>query len=374
MTTTTFLYAALISAGVLIVVLTGIWWYRRNRRTDAPVNPYIEGLTLLIDGNRTEAFHRLQQAVRSGVAPTDAYIRLGKLLRESGDAGKALQIHKSLTVKTNLSKREKAELVINIAQDYSQLGKPDQAVNVLEMAVRKNGIREPRVYFALARESHTVGDTERAFDYLRELKKAGAVTDADLALYLSKAAEKVGEDGNVKEARKLASRALKLDPDSAAALLTLGNLEEKAQNLSAAIDSWTRAAVLSAELAPAALGSLERSMFQAGNFSDMEKVYRDIIGSRPSDELATVGLASFYRKQGRSEEAVGILEGYLSDQPESVRSAMLLMSMYATSGDTESLERFLDENEVRFAPAGNRFGAGGSQDDIFDLLGSRYES
>lgn len=341
MSTNTIILIAAAAVLIIAVIAVAIWWRRPQER---PENPYIDALRLLVDGDRRRAFEKLQAAVRSGSAPTDAYIRLGKLLREDGDASKALQIHKSLTVKSDLTRAEKVELFVNIAEDYSRLGRADQAVSVLETVVRKLNLRDAPVYTILARESHRLGRTEDAYGYLRDLKKVDSLGDREIALYLASAGSGLGAE-RARDARRTLQRALKHDANCAPAHLALGDVEESADDAGRAIEHWRRAAVLSAELSRPALTRLAKLMFERGTFSEIENVYREVLTARPDDEYATLSLASFYRKQGRIEDAILMLEEYRAAHPRSVESTLLLTGMYAAARDTAELERFLDENE-----------------------------
>jgi lipopolysaccharide biosynthesis regulator YciM len=346
--TTITIVAAVIVVAILAVsasVMLRGGGLRRRRES----NPYVGALRSLIDGDRDAAFSLLQKAIKSGKAPADAYIRLGRLLREDGNAGKALQMHRSLTVKPDLSRREKIELFINIAQDYSQLGNSSQAIGVLETAVKSMGLKEPEVFRLLAREYHVLGKTEDAYRCLKELKRAHVVGDRELSLYLATAGDRVAEENDLKEARKLLQRALKHDSDNPSVRLSMGNLEEKLGNEDGALDHWKRAAVASPELAADALRRVEHVMFQRGTFGDIEKVYRDVLEARPWDEYATLALASFYKKQGRGVEAIEFVEEYRSMHPESIGSALVLTSLYATHKDEATLEKFLEENETQAA-------------------------
>ena len=132
---------------------------------------YVAALRLMIDGQPDEALRSLQAAVKGGKAPTDAYIRLGNLLRERGDASRAAQIHQSLTVKDNLARDEKVELFLSLAEDYAALGKSDKSVKTLESAVKSLGIRDPRVFVKIAKHYHVVGDSEKAYEALKEARK-----------------------------------------------------------------------------------------------------------------------------------------------------------------------------------------------------------
>jgi len=138
---------------------------------------------------------------------------------------------------------------------------------------------------------------------------------------------------------------LRHDPECASALLALGRLAEQSGDMAEAIRHWRRTAQLSPELAPVALRSLERALYQRGTFNEIESVYREVLESRPADENAALALASFYRKQGRTGDAVHLLEDYRHANPGSVAGTVLLSSIYASRGDADELEDFLDRSE-----------------------------
>lgn len=341
----TTLYIVAAVAVVLIFALSTAAVMRGRVGRERADDPYVAGLKAIIDGDRNGAYSSLQKSVKTGKAPTDAYVRLGRFLRDNGNPDKALQIHRSLTVKPNLTRREKIELFVNIAQDYSQLGNSGQAIRVLESAVSSMGLKDPEVFRLLAKEYNLVGKTEDAYRCLKEMKRAGTIGERELSLYLSTAGERLAEDGDLKEARKLLQQALKHDSENPVARLTAGNVEDKLGNEEGALDHWKEAALSSPELSVEALKNLERVMFQRGTFGDIERVYRDVLDARPWDEYATLALASFYKKQGRGDEAIEFLEEFRGMHPESVGPTVLLTSLYATHKGPDVLEKFLDENE-----------------------------
>jgi lipopolysaccharide biosynthesis regulator YciM len=308
---------------------------------------YVTALKQIVDGHLDEAFRSLQSAVKGERAPTDAYIRLGNLLRERGDASRAAQIHQSLTVKDNLARDEKIELYLSLAEDYAALGKSDKSVKTLETAVKTLNIRDPRVFLKIAKHYHVVGDAEKAYEALKEARKHGSLSERELALYLNTVAERLVDQKDVKEARKVLHRALRHDPDCAAALLLLGDVDQRLDDTDEAIEHWRRAAMLSAQLAGAALRKLEKVLFERGRFGDIEDVYNDVRSARGGDEAATVAIASFFEKQGRGDDAIQLLEEYLSVFPESERARLLLAFLYARYRDSDALQHFLDEAMVQ---------------------------
>jgi lipopolysaccharide biosynthesis regulator YciM len=187
-----------------------------------------------------------------------------------------------------------------------------------------------------------MGQHERAYSALKEATRLGGGTERELALYLASIAETLRERGERKEARKTLQRALKHDPNCAPCLLMLGDIAEEEERLDGAIKHWSQVAVLSPELAGTTLHKLETTLFEKGRFGDIEKIYNDVRAARAGDEAACLGLAAFYKKQGRGEEAITLLEEHLTVHPDSAAAALLLASFYAKYRDAETLERFLD--------------------------------
>jgi lipopolysaccharide biosynthesis regulator YciM len=315
---------------------------RKNRPTSQEA--YIAALKRMIDGDAESALQALQTAVRSGQAPTDAYIRLGNLLRLRGDVSKAVQIHQSLTVKTDLTKEEKVELFLNLAEDFAAMGNSEKSVRTLETAVKTLNIKDPLVFLKIAKQYHVLGETDKAYDALKEARKYGGLGERELALYLASAAANLMEKEDTKEARKTLNRALKHDANCAPAQVMAGDLAEAAGEIDEAIDRWRRAAVLSPQLAPTVLHKLETILFDKGRFGEIEKIYNDVRHARGSDESALLGIAAFYKKQGRGDEAIQLLEDYLTVVPDSVRCRLLLASLFAKYRDMETLEHFLDQS------------------------------
>ncbi len=328
----------------LVVLGAAAFTYRRVARRAPEENPYVDALKLLVDGRHNEAFARLQEAVRRGGAPADAYIKLGNLLRSRGEVSKALQIHQSLTVKPNLTKSERIQLYLGLAEDHAMLGNSQRSVAVLETAVRQLNVKDAQVYSMLAKHLHVLGFRDRAYEALKDARKLGGTGERELALYLTSAAEALAEKGEYREARKTLHRALRHDPNCVACLLVLGNIAERDEELDDAIDHWRQVALLSPQLAGTALLKLERTLFERGRFSEIEKVYDAVRRARGDDEAASLGLSAFYEKQGRADDAIQLLEDYLGVHPDSVPARVLLTSLYARYRDAETLERFVDES------------------------------
>jgi lipopolysaccharide biosynthesis regulator YciM len=350
----------LAGVAVALLVVGARWIVRRDqqsRRVERATDPYIEGLKLLIDGRKPEAFVRLQESIFAGGAPPDAFVRIGRMLRENGDAAKALQVHKSLTVKSDLTREEKVAVYANVAEDYAALGHSERALRTVEGAMRRTGLRDAALSAIAARACHELGRTEEAYEHLKESKKLGGTTGREIALYLVTVAETDAHEGRTREARKALQRALRHDPECAPALVAMGLLEEQADDVVDAIRLWREAARLSPDMAPVALRNLERVLYHRGTFNEIETVYRELLEARPEDEHAALALASFYRKQGRVDDALRLLEEYRGSNPSTVKGTVMLSSMLASRGEGDDLETFLDRSD-RMLSRGDRYRCG----------------
>jgi lipopolysaccharide biosynthesis regulator YciM len=108
---------------------------RHERQVERISDPYADALRMLADGKGGDAFVKLQQAVIAGSAPPDAYVRIGRMLRERGDAERALQVHRSLTVKSDLTHRERVDIFANVAEDLLALSQPERALRTTQQQI-----------------------------------------------------------------------------------------------------------------------------------------------------------------------------------------------------------------------------------------------
>lgn len=344
---TNIIYGIIILAAIVVVtvlVLVSIAGRRKQRQLS---DPYIEALQLLIEHDQSGAFHKLQEAVKASKAPTDAYLRLGQLLRERGDAARALQIHQSLTVKSNLTRQEKQSLFLNLAEDYDRLKKPERAIKLLETISKQVHAKDPAIHFALVKHYNQLGRADRAYEHLKILKQLHAIDDRKIALHLATRGEKLLQAGDSKEARKTLQKALKHDPECAPALLISGTIDAQDDEIDDAIRKWTAVARLSRELAGKALDHLQDKLFEKGQFSKIERIYKEILESRASDERVTLALARLYQKQGRIDDSISLLKEFLSWHPESIHASLLLISVFAKQEDIDSVNQTVDECMTR---------------------------
>ena len=89
---------------------------------------YAEGLDMLVSGKRIAAYKNFKSIINEDSNNIKAYLRLGQILREGGNAIKALKIHKSLMLRKKITTYEKIELHKNMALNYYELDNFDKSI------------------------------------------------------------------------------------------------------------------------------------------------------------------------------------------------------------------------------------------------------
>jgi lipopolysaccharide biosynthesis regulator YciM len=312
---------------------------KRGRRSNR--NYYIDALHALIEGRRDDALKLLLKAVRMGESSTDAYLQLGNLLREKGQNDRALQLHKSLMVRRDLSEEEEKAVTVAIADDFDALGKTERAIQSLEQLSRRR--KDPEVMLSLHRLHHRSGDYEKALASLKDVGKINRSYDgAKRASYLTSVADRLIRDGQSSEANRYLDRARREDRNSVPALYLSGMQAMKEGDLDAAASNLERLLEVDIGYFTEVLPHLKKALFESGRFQDLERLLTGLMRQHPGKTELITELASFYEKKGELDEAVRILEEekeLLSGDPI---AASRLASLYLQRSETESARRTLE--------------------------------
>lgn len=328
------LAAALALLGLLLLLQR-----KRGRRSSR--NYYVDALHALIDGRSDDALKLLMNAVRMGETSTDAYLQLGNLLREKGQNDRALQLHKGLMVRRDLSDAEEKTVTVAIAEDFDSMGKTERAVQTLEQLTKRR--KDPEVMLFLHRLHHRKGDYDKAFASLKDVGKLDrSYGGGKRAAYLASVADRLIHDGQGEDAERYLDRSRKEDRDSIPALYLSGMQAMKAGDLDAATSSLERLLEIDIGYFSEVLPHLKKALFESGRFQDLERLLTGLLGRHPEDTELLTELASFYERKGELDSAIRILEeekGLLAGDPI---AAARLASLYLQRGETESARKVLD--------------------------------
>jgi lipopolysaccharide biosynthesis regulator YciM len=315
-----------------------------------PETPYQHGLNALLAGDREEALRAFADTVREDSGNVDAYIHLANLLRERGDAARALQIRRDLTVRAGLSAGQERAIREGLVRDLIALGRPAEAVleaRALRELDRKNG----SALKLLMKAHEAAGEWERAYETRAEVAKA--VSEANgvgLARYRSAIGEIYLREGKLDDAKRQFQAALKLKHDEPAALLRLGDLCYETNRRERAVVLWKALAEAHPTFSHLVLDRLETSYFESGRFADVDKTYEEMLARNPKDVRVHLALARVHLKKGDLDDAGRMLNEAFELDPGSVPARLLLAELHRRKGD---LPRALDEMQSlieRFGP------------------------
>lgn len=124
--------------GLVVLAAVGYALWRlfgpTEKRTER--NDYQRALELWIEGDLEEAAVLLRRVVDREPGSVDPFLYLGNLLRLQGDAERAAVVHRSLTVRRNLSQAQKVAVGLSLAEDLNALARWDEAGEVLDSLLR----------------------------------------------------------------------------------------------------------------------------------------------------------------------------------------------------------------------------------------------
>jgi lipopolysaccharide biosynthesis regulator YciM len=222
---------------VALALLALIILLERKRKVRLKKSGYIDALYSIIEGDRKKALEYLKEAVKRGEEETGAYILLGNLLRESGEPRKALQIHRSMAVRKDLSYDEKRAIQIAVAEDQAEMGNIDLAIDTLrEIKKRKKDLD---ILYPLHRFYHAKEDFKKASKILKEIsdsddsvgKEVTASYETSISLFYL-------ENNETEKALKYSGYALKENSNYLPALYISGLALHGDGQISKAIDRW----------------------------------------------------------------------------------------------------------------------------------------
>lgn len=338
---TILLIILVIAAIVLILML----FLQRKRERGSYRSAYIDALYALIDGRKDDALRLLTMAVKSGETDVDAYIQLGKLLREKKMPEKALQIHRNLTVRRDLGYEEEKSIQIAIAEDLADMGRIERALGALD-SIRRDK-KDPEISLILHRLYHRCGDYDNAFATLKNISLGDKQEQAEkLASYLAAVSSTLIDSGDIENASRYLRKALKEDPDCIAALYLSGKLAMDREDFEISAQMWTTLLRKDITFFEEVLPKLEKALFESGRFERLEDLLEELHEKNENYAMVPVSLAALYMKKGAVSKSISILEEERKSSKGNRAVSIKLASVYLAAGKEKEARQVLDEVEL----------------------------
>lgn len=322
-----------LTAGLLVVVLgLGIYFSFQirvqERETEKKAMSYVKGLNELIAGNLDTAKASFLEAVKFDSENIDAYLKLGVIYRKEGKFGKALKIHKELTIRSGIPTPLQADIYKNIVEDLIDLKNYKEALSNVEKLLNLDSENkwaleiQPKIYAFLK-------DWKNAFKFLKSNSKGMPGMERQLALYKIANAEYLIEVNDYHDARLLLKDAIKLDPSYPPPYILIGESYTLEDRIDDAVKFWKQFSEKVPEKSYLVFDLLEKAYYESGNFAAMEVFYSKVIESDSDNYKALNKLGEIYFKKGDRDRALELTERSLrinSNSPDGLKNLILYMN------------------------------------------------
>lgn len=312
---------------------------------------YAEGLDMLVSGKRIAAYKNFKSIINEDSNNIKAYLRLGQILREGGNAIKALKIHKSLMLRKKITTYEKIELHKNMALNYYELDNFDKSIFEAEKILNIEKDNEWAIYHLINLYKKN-NDWMKATEYLKSyFNTKGNRDNHKLALYKIQHARIEIENNNFEEARNIINRALNLEDDLAIAYYYLGKtyskestlvydkaieieknglnsisdkekynkyVEDAKKMLSKSIPMWIHYLEINPQQSWFVIPLLKDALFSLDRYSELEDIFYKLSEKYPDSIEILAALADYYSIKGDLDKAIDIIEKALKQNKDSI--------------------------------------------------------
>jgi len=329
---------------ILAVVLS-------RRRSEPAGDNYQEALRALLDGRETEAIKRLRDTVMKDTDNVDAYIRLGRLIRERGDAEKAANIHQSLTVRPALKRSEELVIYEELIADYLVLDRVEKSIGLLKELLRLSSDKLPCLRRLLAMLLSRKR-TDEAAEVLKQHKKLFSDRKEAAAWHaeLARLQWEKGEDEKARDTFKQAQKLAKNHPY--VSIVQIKHLVDSNQKAKARllIDKFLK---LYPEHGESMLDLTEQVYFDLGAYEKVLPLYEDLLRRYPDKYEVRLRLARLKAKEGAPDAAIELINEVLVKCPGDVglllERTRLLLDQKNWEAAKESFDKLADQ--LVFMPA-----------------------
>jgi lipopolysaccharide assembly protein B len=318
--TDTALLAVLLAA--IAGLLAGRAWAAARRRGDPKDRPpyrvsphYTQGLHYVAAGQRELAISELAKVAREDPEALEILQILGNLLREAGQVEKAIQVHQGLLARTDLTRAERAYALASLGADFRKAGFLDRATRTFEEVLEV----DPKNIHALVGMQKLHEDQRQWKEAYTVQTRLSRLRKTEDSLVLGHLQAEMGREalqaGRIEIAEKAFRTALSLDRRVFPAHLGLADCQ-------AAGDPRQAAAILedAVQIAPEraylAFDRLARAYADSGEPSRFVSLCERTIRQDPRDWRARLALARHLGREGRHEEAFGLLLRAVEANPQ----------------------------------------------------------
>lgn len=294
-----------------------IWYWKKLGKRREMLTPtlYLDALKNLLSGEESLAYQKLKMVVASDSGNVDAYLRLGDILRRKRQLERAIQIHRDLLLRPNLTENEKGLVLKSLAADYLDARDWDSAVKTLEELSGLSGYDAWSAEKLASAYERKKNWEEAKKAYAKYLKLKNEKTISYLAKFHLLAGRDFAEKKEYHKARLEYKEALNFDEKLDIPYLYIADSYQIERRIEDAIEFWKKFLAVSPQLGFLVYPKLERAYFELGKFGDITEVYSEVLQKDAKNSYALLGLARILEKRGRANQAMEQYSSILENDP-----------------------------------------------------------
>jgi len=330
-----------------------------NRRTGTK-ELYSEGLDMMINGMQRSAYNNFKKIVDMDTNNIKAYLRLGQVLRESGNSTNALKIHKGLTIRQNLSSYDKLELYKNISLDYFDLGNTqkaiEQASKILKLDSKNSWAISKLITYHIK-----LNDWEKATEYLETFQRVNKISNSHkLGLFTIQQGRILLNENNFNAARRKFEKALAIDSTLNAAYYFIAESHSKESDkyfyraekiddknndeykklfdqalvsLSNAIPMWIKYSKSKPKQSWMVIHLLKDALFALDRYDELEYILKEIMDKDSNNSEVVATLADMYAHKGDLDNALEIVNSSVHKDSNSLIIKLIKLKLLSLNGE-----------------------------------------
>ncbi|MFQ5640715.1 MAG: tetratricopeptide repeat protein [bacterium] len=319
-----------------IIAMIAFLFFRRGSNDtteDAAAADYADALNLLLEGLKAEALSKLREVVSKDSNNVDAYLKIGDILREFGQVQKAINVHKYLTVRRGLTRKQNSDILESLCKDYLHAEQYDQALAVISRILTEDKnirwAKEMKIQLYERKE-----EWQKAFLAYKDLNR-NETARTRLAVYKVQEGLQLSVSGKEKDAQGCFKEAIKIAPQNPSGYINLAESFEKENRLSDALEVLKQFVEKVPSHSYLAFESIKKILYEGGVYGEIENLYLDIIETQPDNATARLSLAEIYAKKGKLERAIQTCLGVLEKDSSNMMAKKLLVRFYHEDGDND---------------------------------------
>ena len=302
----------------------------------------MEALNAMLLSDKGKAINLLSTLVKKNSEHINAYLQLGNLLRDE-DTNRAIKIHQMLTVRQNLDKKTKIEILKSLSLDYEKINEllksKVEAEKILE--IDKNNQWANSFLLLL---SEKLEDWDYAEKKARDLSKINGLNkNINYSEYTLRKGIVYLEKDELVEAENLFRKAIDESPEYGAPYKYIGDIKYSKRDLVKAIEYWEKYMELSPTESYKVFDNIETALFDLGRYSEVEKFYRKVLENNFNDLNAGLRLANVLNEKGENKAALELIDSFINNNISSVHLMLMKLKLSIPSKTPAELGHFIDE-------------------------------